>query len=1032
VLTISIGLDLQEAVEKHRVITQDHLDIARKQFEIQQHNVKQNLDDRQRSCLHLFRLTENTEDATYEWYKDRVPERVEGTCAWFLEHDNFQEWVRQKSGPLLVSADPGCGKSVLAKYLIDHVLAQGATVCYFFFKDQDQNTVCQALCALLHQLFSQRPALIKHAVKQYEKDGNRLIKSTKSLWTILSNAAQDEQAGPVIVVLDALDECVESEFKDLMRNIESQSLSNQTSHGELKYLLTSRPYEQIVARFRGLLKAFPRIHIPGEEESETIGREVNQVINYRVERLAEHYKLADEIKLQLADHLLRIEHRTYLWVHLVFDHLETEGFKKTRRGIQLALETLPMSVNQAYEKILTKSKDPLMVRKALAIILAANRPLTLSELNVAIEIDETTQSAHDLELEGEEDFKSRLRSWCGLFVVVHHDKIFFLHQTAREFLLADLSTYAAVDTDLKWHRSITIQHAHAIIAELCMRFLKFLNAETTLLDEEILENRHHIVRGKFLHYSARFWSLHFRKACVGTEDVTMINLALNFSPGSKVFTVWTRIVWGPTETKHPGFSTNLMVASALGLDAVVKRLLDEGADANARGGQYGNALYAAAVGGYKSVVKLLLESDANINASGGSYGTALHAALTRGHEAVAKLLLEKGADPNAQCGYSSVLKEASAGGYTTIVKLLLETHANINAPGGSYDNALQAASAAGHETVVKLLLEKGADPNARCGYSSALEAASAGGHTSIVKLLLDAGANVNAQSENICALKAASSAGHETVVKLLLDAGADVNAQGGSNKNALQEASLAGHEAVVKLLLDAGANVNAQGGNNKNALQVASFAGHETVVKLLINAGATVNNKDLNENALQLASLVGHEAVVKLLLDAGANVNARSKNDNTALQVASFAGHETVVKLLLDPGANTKAQRSYNDHNALQAASGAGHEAIVKLLLNAGARINAPVRRNSKARDLAFLRDRSKAFMNPFEALRLEEIFRMYDTALQAAAGEGHEPVVRLLLRKGANVDTQHSYYRDALKVASDHGHEKIVKILLE
>jgi hypothetical protein len=85
---------------------------------------------------------------------------------------------QDESGPLLITADPGCGKSVLAKYLIDHGLPQSATctsICYFFFKDQDQNTCRQALCALLHQLFSQKPALIaKHAVPQYDKNGETL------------------------------------------------------------------------------------------------------------------------------------------------------------------------------------------------------------------------------------------------------------------------------------------------------------------------------------------------------------------------------------------------------------------------------------------------------------------------------------------------------------------------------------------------------------------------------------------------------------------------------------------------------------------------------------------------------------------------------------------------------------------------------------------------------------------------------------------------------------------------------------------
>src|SRR5882757_5848186 len=108
-LTDTIMTGLQEVAKVHR-------DIAQKQLEIQQDEVKSKLSDKQKECLQLFRLTKSTEDATYEWYKDRVEDRVQDTCIWFLEHDNFQKWLKQESGPLLVSADPGCGKSVLAKY----------------------------------------------------------------------------------------------------------------------------------------------------------------------------------------------------------------------------------------------------------------------------------------------------------------------------------------------------------------------------------------------------------------------------------------------------------------------------------------------------------------------------------------------------------------------------------------------------------------------------------------------------------------------------------------------------------------------------------------------------------------------------------------------------------------------------------------------------------------------------------------------------------------------------------------------------
>jgi hypothetical protein len=48
------------------------------------------------------------------------------------------------------------------------------------------------------------------------------------------------------------------------------------------------------------------------------------------------------------------------------------------------------------------------------------------------------------------------------------------------------------------------------------------------------------------------------------------------------------------------------------------------------------------------VVKLLLDKGAEINAQGGHYGNALQAASAGGHEAVVKLLLDKGADARVE------------------------------------------------------------------------------------------------------------------------------------------------------------------------------------------------------------------------------------------------------------------------------------------------------------------------------------------------------------------------------------------------
>jgi ankyrin repeat protein len=844
--------DLHDTAKKHQLIAEAHLDTAQNQAKIKDAERKRK---REEKCLHLFRLTGGSKDVTYEWYKNRVQERVEGTCTWFLQHAHFLEWVKQNSGPLLVSADPGCGKSVLAKYLIDHVLPGSATVCYYFFKDQDQNTVRQALCALLHQLISQKPALIEHAVEQYKKDGEDMIHITNSLWTILQNAVQDQQTGSVIIVLDALDECLESEFEDLMCNIESQSRNCQSSHNRLRFIMTSRPYEQIVAKFWGLFESFPRIHIPGEEESEAISQEVNHVIKYRVERLAKELRLTDKVKKDLADSLIKIEHRTYLWVYLVFDNLETEGFKKTKKGIEEATNLLPRTVSEAYERILAKSTDQVTVRRALAMILAAGRPLTLSELNLALEIRETTRSIEDVDLEREEDFKSRLRSWCGLFVSVHHGKVYFLHQTAREFLLADPLRFTPTPQEIQWQHSIAIQDAHKVLAESCVRYLSFLNSDENILGDVADEESFGMPRAALVEYSAEFWPMHFRESCFSSNrDAAISRLALIVSnPNSRSFSQWSEM---SQDFRSLEQSPHLVIASFWGHDPVIQLLLDEGADVNTEDEDYGNALQVASAKGYEQVVEMLLNRGADVNVQGGYFGNALQAASARDHEQVVEMLLDRGADVNAQGGYyGNALQAASARNHEQVVEMLLDRGADVNMPGRYDRNALLEASAKGYKQIVEMLLKKGADVNAHGGeyYSSALQLASEGGHKQVVEMLLDNGAEINAHSGyHGSALQAASYGGYEQVVKTLLDRGADVNActQDGPYSNALQAASADGNEQVVKILLDKGADVNAPGGQlYSSALHAALVNDREQIVELLLSHGARWDEEDTSSSS---------------------------------------------------------------------------------------------------------------------------------------------------------------------------------------
>lgn len=276
-----------------------------------------------------FECHRSFKTSTYEDYKNINSIRLQGTCQLALNHDLYRSWRDSvQNDYLVVTADPGCGKSVFARSLVDLDLKtseeQSPAVCYFFFKDNDaQNTLSIALCALLHQLFCMKPRLICHALKEWQQHGTSLKDDASALWRVLVEAMSDPYAGNIVFVINALDECQEIDQRRLMNMLGAlKRETNTKASSTKKFLITCRPYGEIKNSFDTAIGRFASIHVRGEDENDQINGEINLVIRHRVKDLAKTLNSQASVATRLEEQLLGMEHRTYLWLHLAMSDIE--------------------------------------------------------------------------------------------------------------------------------------------------------------------------------------------------------------------------------------------------------------------------------------------------------------------------------------------------------------------------------------------------------------------------------------------------------------------------------------------------------------------------------------------------------------------------------------------------------------------------------------------------------------------------------------------------------------------------------------
>ena len=308
-----------------------------------------------------------------------------------------------------------------------------------------------------------------------------------------------------------------------------------------------------------------------------------------------------------------------------------------------------------------------------------------------------------------------------------------------------------------------------------------------------------------------------------------------------------------------------------------------------------SALAAAIRDADAEAVGKLIEAGADVNARDAEGNTPLILAAFYAGPRCVELLLEKGADPNAanRSGVTALVRAATD--YEK-ARLLVDAGAKVGVRTADLGNTplILAARRAGNSRTVRLLLGHGAGAAERNATGiSPIMAGAAGGDLGTVRLLLDAGARAGDFPETSHSRAATRAAGYRTP---------------------LMWAAFNNDVPVVRLLLERGADPN-QTTDYGSPLSQACWSDSVEAARVLIDSGAKVNARDAFADFTPLHWAAGSEALrpdlVELLLAGGADPNAAGGGPVDAFEtepqtprlIAARRGHSAIVEVLAGAGA---------------------------------------------------------------------------------------------------------------------------------
>ncbi|KAF2033038.1 hypothetical protein EK21DRAFT_98596 [Setomelanomma holmii] len=348
--------------------------------------------------------------------------RIEGTKGgllvdsyrWVLDNITFQQWQKDPQSRLLwVKGDPGKGKTMLLCGIIDELqssMPQSVLLSYFFCQATDSriNSAAAVLQGLLYMLVSQQPSLVSHVREKHDNAGKALFEDANAL---------DPSLRMTYLIIDALDECV-TDLPKLLKFVAKQSYASS----RVKWIVSSRTWPKIEVQ---LERAGHQVELSLELNAKSVAAAVDVFIRRKVDHLVQEKQYNAEVRHAVLQHLTSNANDTFLWVALVCQDLKTTP----KWYVLKKLASFPPGLDPLYKRMMqqiNESDGAEICHQVLASTAILYRPVTITEL-VAI-VEQLEDLDKDLESVRE------IIGFCRSFLTLQQDTVYFVHQSAKDFL----------------------------------------------------------------------------------------------------------------------------------------------------------------------------------------------------------------------------------------------------------------------------------------------------------------------------------------------------------------------------------------------------------------------------------------------------------------------------------------------------------------------------------------------------------------------------------------------------------------------